>query len=430
MALATPPGNSGVAVIRISGDKAGDILKKITKVDTDYPPREMLLKNVFAGEIVDNALVVFFASPNSFTGEDVAEIHSHGGYFLAQYIIDECVKLGARPAGAGEFSKRAFLNGKLSLDQAEGIMDLINAETRLQAVAGSKLLNGKLLGVVEELAGKLTDILAEIEARLDYPEYEYSTEESGSTLKRIVEIRNNLAEFVSKGKSGLVIKNGIKVAITRAPTVGKSSLLNALTNTNKAIVTSIAGTTRDVVEGEYNFGGIIFRLFDTAGIRDGADEVENIGIKRALEVAEDADIVLKVFDENSDFEVETDKPVICVVNKEDLLKNKNKFGKKTDIFVSAKTGNNLEKLKQLIFDKTVGEGLNTNNFYLTNARHIDCVNRAVALLGEAVNEFDKTTLDVISNLIKSAWHCLCEITGVSGDEEIVDKIFSKFCLGK
>ena len=425
VALATPPGNSGVAVIRLSGDGCKQILTKIVGEEFEIIPRTMYLKKVKVGQAVDNCLVVFFAAPFSFTGEDVVEIQSHGGYFLAQSIIDECVRLGARPASAGEFSKRAFLNGKMSLDQAEGLMELINAETKLQLELGSKLMDGKLLGFIEQVSGELTDILAEIEAKLDYPEYEYSQAESSNVLLRLKEIKDRIESIVATSQKGQIIKNGIKVALTGAPNVGKSSLLNALTNSNKAIVTEIAGTTRDVVEGEYIYKGIVFKLFDTAGIREGADRVEQIGIERALLAVEDADIVLKIFDSNNSFEVQTSKPVISVANKSDEQKLAGK-----DIIVSAKTGENIEKLKEMIFDKTVGENLNNGAFYLTNARHTECMVRAAKNLAEAIEVFNNTTFDIVSNIIKQAWHALKEITGETGEEEIVDKIFSKFCLGK
>lgn len=426
VALATPPGNSGVAVIRISGDDSLEILKKITHENQAFEPRKMYLKNIYAGNIIDNCLVVYFKSPNSFTGEDVVEVHSHGGFHLAQAIIEESIRLGARLATAGEFSKRAFLNGKLTLDQAEGIMDLINAETVLQLEAGSKLLNGKLIEVVNDLSNQLVDILAEIEAKLDYPEYEYTENESSNVVERLKNIHNKLHLFVENSVNGQIIKNGVKVALTGAPNVGKSSLLNALTQTDKAIVTSIPGTTRDVVEGEYVYKGIVFRLFDTAGIRDSADEVESIGIKRALNTVEDADIVLKVFDNSSNYQIETNKPCITVANKTDINKNK----AKADIYVSAKTGENLNELKQMIFDNTVKGEVKSNVLYLTNTRHVECIKRAMDCLQTAIDDFEHTTMDIISNQIKTAWHALGEITGTTSDENIIDRIFSKFCLGK
>ncbi|MCQ2565157.1 MAG: tRNA uridine-5-carboxymethylaminomethyl(34) synthesis GTPase MnmE, partial [Clostridia bacterium] len=314
VALATPAGNSGVAVIRISGEKSKQILQLMIGEKLDFEPRKMYFKKVTAKSIVDDALVVYFAAPNSFTGEDVAEIQSHGGYFLAQKIIEQCLEYGAVMATRGEFSKRAFINGKMSMDQAEGIMDLISAESDMQAKMGSSLLQGKLKTYIEENQNKLTDLLAEMEAKLDYPEYDYSTEEIDGNLKKIEDITKTLKNLITDSKNGLTIKNGVKVAIVGAPNVGKSSLLNALTKSNKAIVTDIAGTTRDVVEAEYEFNGIIFRLFDTAGIHESADVVEQIGITRAKETLQTCDLVLLVSDKDNLCEVKTNKPSIKIFN--------------------------------------------------------------------------------------------------------------------
>lgn len=426
VALATPPGNSGVAVIRISGEKSKEILTKLIHENLDFEPRKMYLKNVYSGDIVDRCLVIFFASPYSYTGEDVAEIHSHGGYFLSQKIIDTTIELGATLAGKGEFSKRAFINGKMSIDQAEGVMDLINAESEMQAKAGSSLLQGKLKEVITNYQNILTDILAEIEAKLDYPEYEYDDNETKNLKERLIDLRSNLENLIDESKSGLIIKNGIKVAIVGAPNVGKSSLLNALSKTDKAIVTDIAGTTRDVIEAEYEYNGIIFRLYDTAGIHESDDVVEKIGINRALKAIDDCDIVLKISTLNNICNIKTNKPTIEIFNKADIYNyNDDKY-----IYISALTMKNVEKLKQLIFEKTVKEDFNSNKLYLTNTRHIECVKKAKKAIDNVLKIFDETTMDIISSEIKSAWYSLGEITGVTSDENIIDKIFSKFCLGK
>lgn len=424
--LATPAGNSGVAIIRISGEKSKEILSRLIKEDVNLEPRKMFLKNVYFKGLVDRCLVVYFKAPFSFTGEDVVEIHSHGGYYLAQQIIEECLSLGASLATAGEFSKRAFINGKMSIDQAEGIMDLINAESELQAKSGSNLMIGKLKEKIDVCQHSLTEILAEIEAKLDYPEYEYSDTETSNIKVGINNLINELSLMVNESKSGLMIKNGIKVAIVGAPNVGKSSLLNALTKSNKAIVTNIAGTTRDIVEAEYEYKGIIFRLFDTAGIHESNDIVEKIGIDRAVQTLENADFVLKVSSPNDLCEIVTDKPFINVFNKSDLAQNRDE----KYFYISALNGDNIEELKEEIFKNTIHESLDSNKLYLTNARHIDAVKKAKTALQNALNIFDFTTMDIISSEIKNAWANLGEISGVTSDEAIIDKIFSKFCLGK
>lgn len=427
VALATPAGNSGVAVIRISGENSKAILQKMIKENLDFKPRYMYLKNIYCKDIVDNALVVYFTAPNSFTGENVAEIHSHGGYYLAQKIIEQCIEYGAEMATPGEFSKRAFINGKLSIDQAEGIMDIINAESEMQAKQASNLMAGSLKDKIEEYQTVLTDVLAELEAKIDYPEYEYSQEESDNLISRIENLIKNLKSLVKTSKNGLKIKNGVNVAIVGAPNVGKSSLLNALTSSQKAIVTNIAGTTRDVVEAEYEFNGIIFRLFDTAGIHESDDVVENIGIDRAKQALNNADIVLLVSDKDNINTIVTDKPHISIFNKSDLFTPEDK---ENYLCVSAETGDNIETLKQEIFNKAIGTKTLDNGLYLTNVRHIECINKALGLLENVIKVFSFATMDILSAEIKQAWLALGEISGTTSNEAIIDKIFSKFCLGK
>lgn len=430
VALATPPGKAGVAIVRISGKLSHQILKDITKCDSDFLPRYMYLKDIYINGIQDNALVVYFKGPNSYTGEDVVEIQCHGGYFIAQQVISECQKLGARMAEAGEYSKRAFLNGKLSIDQAEGIIDIINAESEAQARAGSVLMQGKLFEIITNLQTELTDILAEIEAKLDYPEYEYTDDENTEVLDRLKVIKGKLKDLLSTKVSGMMIKNGVKVAIVGAPNAGKSSLLNALTNSDKSIVTDIAGTTRDIVEAEYVYNGIVFRLFDTAGIRESEDVVERIGIDRAKQSIQDADLVLKLIDISNPEDIEVvDKPTITVYNKIDLSTIPDKSVDKS-ICISAKDNINIEELKQMIFDNTMAQGYNTSQFYLSNARHIECVNNAQIALDNAINTFTTTSLDFVVADIHACWQHLGEVSGINSNERIIDRIFEKFCLGK
>ncbi len=430
VALTTPPGKAGVAIVRISGKLSHQILKGITKCDSDFLPRYMYLKDICVNGLQDNALVVYFKGPNSYTGEDIVEIQCHGGYFIAQQVITECQKLGARMAEAGEYSKRAFLNGKLSVDQAEGIIDIINAESEAQARAGSVLMQGKLFEIINCLQTELTDILAEIEAKLDYPEYEYTDNENVEILDRLKAIKSQISELLSTKISGMMIKNGVKVAIVGAPNAGKSSLLNALTDSDKSIVTDIAGTTRDIVEAEYVYNGIVFRLFDTAGIRESSDVVERIGIDRAKQSIQDADLVLKLIDISNpqDIQVEN-KPTIVVYNKMDLSTN---FEQNVDsaINISAKNNVNIDKLKQLIFDKTMVQGYNTSQFYLSNARHIECITNAETAINNAINTFELTSLDFVVADIHACWQYLGEVSGVNSNERIIDRIFEKFCLGK
>lgn len=429
VALATPPGKAGVAIVRISGDKSYEILQKITRCDI-FLPRYMYLKDIYLDDIIDNALVVYFKAPYSYTGEDVVEIQCHGGYFIAQEIIKCCQHIGARVAEPGEYSKRAFLNGKMSFDQAEGIIDIINSESQAQAKAGSALARGKLLQIISDLQTDLTDILAEIEAKLDYPEYEYTDVENEQVLNRLQTISDKINELLDTKISGMMIKNGVKIAIVGAPNAGKSSLLNALTNSDKSIVTDIAGTTRDIVEAEYNYQGIMFRLFDTAGIRESDDLVEKIGIDRAKQSIQDADLVLKLIDISNPQEIVVEnKSIIEVYNKVDLVAQN---GQNADsaIYISAKEGRNIEMLKQMIFEKTIAQGYNSSQFCLSNARHIECITNAKQVLDSAINSFNITSLDFVVADIHACWQHLGDVSGVNSNERIIDRIFEKFCLGK
>jgi len=371
VAIATPPGKAGVAIVRISGDKSADILKNITKTADSLTPRHMYLKTVYLDGFVDNALIVYFKSPNSYTGEDIGEIQCHGGYFVAEEVLKKVLTLGARLAEPGEFSKRAFLNGKLSIDQAEGIMDIINAETKAQASVGSELIKGKLFEKINDIQNKLTDAIAEVEAKLDYPEYDFDEKEETSLKTSLENIKKELEVLINSNIKGSKIKNGVKVAIVGRPNVGKSSLLNALTNSEKAIVTNVAGTTRDIIEGEYVYNGILFRLFDTAGIHESEDVVERIGIERAKDSVKSADIVLKLQEVGESFEIDTfNKPVINVFTKSDLH-NLDKENVENGICISSVNNTNIEKLKEQIFNKTMQDGYDSSQLYLTNTRHVE-----------------------------------------------------------
>ena len=423
----TPPGNAGVAIIRISGDRSKEILQMLIDEDLDFEPRKMYLKTVKAEQLSDRCLVVFFKAPFSFTGEDVCEIHSHGGYLISQKIIEQSIAFGCKMATNGEFSKRAFINGKMSIDQAEGIMDLINAETEMQAQNGSSLMQGKLKQKIDEYQSSLTDILAEVEAKLDYPEYEFDSSETSSIKDKLQALIYEFNNLIEDSKNGIIIKNGVSVAIVGEPNVGKSSLLNALTKSDKAIVTNIAGTTRDVVEADYEYNGIIFKLFDTAGIHESNDIVEKIGIDKAIKTLENSDLVLKVSSPDSMCSIETNKPFITVFNKSDLAENNSGA---YDIFVSATENKNIEKLKEEIFKKAIKNDIKSDKLYLTNARHIDAIKQSKLTLENVIQIFDIMSMDVISSEIKTTWSLLGEISGVTSDEAIIDRIFAKFCLGK
>lgn len=429
VAIATPPGKAGVAIVRISGNKSEEILKDITKTSDSLIPRHMYLKSVYLDGFQDNALIVYFKSPNSYTGEDVGEIQCHGGYFVAEEVLKKVLTLGARLAEPGEFSKRAFLNGKLSIDQAEGIMDIINAESKAQASVGSELIKGKLFEKINSIQNSLTDSIAEIEAKLDYPEYDFDEMEENSLKDSLSSIKQDLETLINSNIKGSKIKNGVKVAIVGRPNVGKSSLLNALTNSEKAIVTDVAGTTRDIIEGEYIYEGILFRLFDTAGIHESDDLVEKIGIERAKDSIKGADIVLKLQEVGETFEIDTfDRPVINVFTKSDLHNLEENVD--NGICISSVNNTNIDELKKLIFDKTMQDGYDSSQLYLTNTRHVESLKEALNALVRAFDSLDNATLDFVVSDLNICWHKIGEITGQTSNEEIIDRIFKKFCLGK
>lgn len=430
VAIATPPGKAGVGIVRLSGDRSLDLLHLLTHSDRDYQPRVLYRQRVYIEDYSDDAMVVYFRAPQSFTGEDVVEIHAHGGYFLLQKIVSECIRLGATMATRGEFSKRAFINGKLTFDQAEGMIDVINAESTAGLRAGSELLKGTLAQRITAVQDRLTDILAEVETKLDYPEYEFSDDENTDIRHSLEDMRDDLSRLLSTQSVGNVIRDGVKVAIVGEPNVGKSSILNALIQYDKAIVTDIPGTTRDIVEAEYEYGGILFRLYDTAGIRESDDVVESIGIQRAKDRMAESDLVVAVGVAGDDFalDIANDVPVVYVKNKIDL--HTDYIARADEVVISAKNGDNIDELKRVIFDKTVASDYDPSVFYLTNARHIQCVRDAIQCLDNAIAHFETMTLDFITSDLRLVYESLGNITGNVSTESIIDRIFSKFCLGK
>lgn len=431
-AIATPAGTGGVAIIRVSGPSALGIAEKVftpagkTKV-INFKPSVMYTGRINCQGFSDFGMCVYFRAPKSFTGEDVIELHCHGGEQISRGVLSAVIGAGAVLAGRGEFTKRAFVNGKLSLSSAEGMIDMINAESLAEIRAGSMLYAEKLTSKVKELQSTLTDLLAQIAADTDYPE-EGIEETELSTLKedltRILSEADGLASSYSAGK---LIKNGVLVTICGSPNVGKSSLLNALIGYDKAIVSSVAGTTRDVVEGTLFIDGVKYNLTDTAGIREGADELEDMGIDRAKRSLKAADVVVCLSD-NCNFTaadgVEEDR-LIKVFSKCDLTKP---FGD-YDVAISSRTGEGLEELKSALAEKACG-GQTLEGAYLIEERHYNALNRASERLVAAIEAIGVFPLDLISMDIRSAWQTLGEITGETADEEVISTVFAKFCVGK
>ena len=434
VALATPQGSGGIGIIRLSGNKSKSIAEKITK-NPNLRPRYAQLIQFNNNSLQDNAILIYFVAPNSYTGEDVVEFQCHGGRYVTDKVIDLCLNNGARLANPGEFTKRAFENGKISLEQAEGIIDIINAETESEAKAGFSLLNGELFKKVDNMQNLLTSKLAEIEVTLDYPEHDIEYETKESIKKSLLSIKQELEKLINTEQTGRIIKDGINVAILGRPNVGKSSILNKLLGYDRAIVTDVAGTTRDTISESIVYKGIKINLIDTAGIRESQDIVEKIGIDKSIQTIDSADIILLILDNSQDLtkedknniELVKDKNVIFVSNKSDLNK---KLNFDNSILVSAKDNKNIDKIKDEIYNKVVDKKIISQDIILTNKRHIQLVKEAYNNINNALENIDTVTLDCIALDIKNAWLNLGAITGQVADEKIIDQIFSRFCLGK
>ena len=434
VALATPQGSGGIGIIRLSGNKSKSIAEKITK-NPNLKPRYAQFIQFNNNSLQDNAILIYFVAPNSYTGEDVVEFQCHGGRYVTDKVIDLCLNNGARLANPGEFTKRAFENGKISLEQAEGIIDIINAETESEAKAGFSLLNGELFKKVDNMQNLLTSKLAEIEVTLDYPEHDIEYETKESIKKSLLSIKQELKKLINTEQTGRIIKDGINVAILGRPNVGKSSILNKLLGYDRAIVTDVAGTTRDTISESIIYKGIKINLIDTAGIRESQDIVEKIGIDKSIQTIDSADIILLILDNSQDLtkedknniELVKDKNVIFVSNKSDLNK---KLNFDNSILVSAKDNKNIDKIKDEIYNKVVDKKIISQDIILTNKRHIQLVKEAYNNIKNALENIDTVTLDCIALDIKNAWLNLGAITGQVADEKIIDQIFSRFCLGK
>lgn len=427
-AVSTPSGTGGVAIIRISGPKSFEIAKKMfepSAKNCGFIPNMMYTGYISGEGFKDYGMCVFFKAPKSYTGEDVAELHCHGGIQIARGILAKTVALGAQPAEKGEFTKRAFLNGKMSLSSAEGIIDMINAESLASLRAGCMLYGEKLTKDVKEIQSELSDILAEIAANIDYPEEDLDGTDANLIKGKIQSVKDKLVNLSSTYSCGKKIKDGVTVAIYGRPNTGKSSLLNRLLGYDKAIVSEIAGTTRDAVEGSLQINGVKYNFIDTAGIRENAEKIENFGIERAKNIIKTADIILSVTDGSEFAEVpETGAKVLKVFNKCDV----NVPALKCDICVSAKTGEGIEELKRTVSALSVGD-VAEDKAYLIEQRHFLAVNRAIEALSSAV-ENSECTLDLISVDLNDAWDSLGEITGETAGEQIINRVFEKFCVGK
>lgn len=438
-AIATPVGTGAVGIIRMSGDKAREIAAEVfspfkIKSFENAQPYMMYLGKLESGGVRDKALAVYFAAPNSYTGEDVVELHCHGGAALLRHMLEGLCAKGARIADRGEFTRRAFLNGKMDLSDAEGVIDMINGDSAAAVNAGYRLATGGVSAAVHELTAPLLDVIAHMEAALDYPE-EMEEEAKLSAKPVLDELIERTQKLLYTCRAGSIVKNGITVAIVGETNVGKSSLLNALTGRDRAIVTDIAGTTRDSIEEVLEWKGIALRFVDTAGIRESEDVIESMGIDRSRDIAKNSDIVLFVVDgsrpNNANREellqgIDKNTPVIEVINKSDLPKKTSAKG----FMISARTGENLDALKDKIVSVVIGESLDGGGEMITSLRHKEALERALKSLKSARAAFDQVPAECTLLDMREAYAAYGEITGDTADEKIIDTIFSKFCLGK
>ncbi len=442
VAISTGSTSGAISIVRLSGDNAINIADKIFKTNkkitpSKFTPRYLELGTITTKNFKEQAMCVVFFAPYSYTGENIVEFQCHGGLKIAQGVVEECMSLGARLATNGEFTKRAFINGKISLASAEGIMDMINAETDAQIRAGYDLLNGNLSKKAFEFQAELTDILSEIEVSFDYPEeeIEYITKKSVSI--RLESLSDGLDYLIKTSDTGKIISSGINVLIVGKPNVGKSSLLNALLARERAIVTDVPGTTRDTVEDSFSINGIKVNIIDTAGIHDTADFVEKIGVEKSKQLINKADIILFVTDsskpETSEdahiFSLIENKPYLKIANKADIA-NLNQTANDKTVVVSSVTGKGIEELKERIYKQFASPTVVESGVIITNARHLQSLKNAKENIENALTDIYNETLDLISIDLKLAYSALGEITGNTTGEDIIDAIFSKFCLGK
>ena len=443
-AISTALGIGAISIIRVSGTEAISNVNKIFKgKDLSQVPTHTIHYGHIMDEnkVIDEVLVSVMKGPKSFTTEDIVEINCHGGIATTKKVLELLLLNGCRLAEPGEFTKRAFLNGRIDLLEAEGVMDVLNAKTEKSRNLAINQLSGKTSKLIEDLRQEIVNVLANIEVNIDYPEYEDIEQLGYSELEpRINNIYNEICKILKDSENGKIIKEGIDVSIIGRPNVGKSSILNRLLEEDKAIVTDIEGTTRDIVEGTINLGGLIVNFIDTAGIRKTDEVVESIGVKKSLDLINKSDLVLYVLNNNEELSND-DKEIlnelksknhIIVINKMDLSKKLDLQDESNIVYISALEDKNIDKLKEKIKEIYNVDNIETDDLtYLTNAR-------SIALLKEAKNAIEESKqgiknlvpIDVIEIDIKRAWNLLGEIIGKTYQEELINQLFSQFCLGK
>jgi tRNA modification GTPase len=446
VAISTALGVGAISIIRVSGNESIEIVNKIFKGTNlnEVPTHTINYGHIIDKEkIIDEVLISVMKSPKTFTMEDIVEINCHGGIATTNKVLELLLSNGCRLAEPGEFTKRAFLNGRIDLIEAEGIIDLINAKTDQARNLAMNQVEGKISKLIRDLRQQIIEILANIEVNIDYPEYEDIEELTVNLLNpKIQLIKESIRNILNESENGKLIKEGIKTAIVGRPNVGKSSILNKLIDEEKAIVTDIEGTTRDTVEGTLNLDGVILNIIDTAGIRQTQDVVEKIGVTKSLELIEKADLILLVLNNNQELTNE-DKEILSKIKNKNYITIINKIDLESKLDTSILDGENIiymsvindrgvNELKKKIKEIFNLEQITTKDLtYLTNARSISILKKCLNTIEEIDREMIKNSpIDMIEIDIKYVWTLLGEITGETYEEELIDQLFSQFCLGK
>lgn len=453
-AISTPPGEGAISIVRLSGDEALSIAQRVT----DYKQKDLTqveshtihyghVKDPASNQVLDEVMYSVMREPKTFTRENIVEINCHGGMVVANQVLQLLLRQGARLAEPGEFTKRAFLNGRMDLSQAEAVMDLIQSKTDESMSLALNQLDGKLSTMIQELRQKLLEALAQVEVNIDYPEYD-DVEEMTTRLieEKTHDVKEDIAKLLRTAKQGKILREGLSTAIIGRPNVGKSSLLNDLLQEDKAIVTDIAGTTRDVIEEYINVRGVPLKLVDTAGIRETDDVVEKIGVERSKKALEEADLVLLVLNQSEEL-TDVDRELLALTSDSQriILLNKNDLANKLDeeevrklvgadpiLSISVVLSDGIDQLEQLIKETFfVGGAQEKDATYVSNSRHIALLEEADVALDEVLSAIEVSMpVDLIQIDLTRAWDLLGEITGESVQDELITQLFSQFCLGK
>ena len=441
-AISTALGIGAISIIRISGDKSIDIINKIFDKDlTTVKSHTIHYGHIIDNqEIIDEVLVNVMLAPKTFTRENIIEINCHGGISTTNKVLELVLSNGARLAEPGEFTKRAFLNGRIDLTQADGIMNLIESKTDIARKMSINQLNGEVSNIVKKLRKKLIGIISNIEVNIDYPEYEDIEVVTSETIyPQVLLIQQELNQIIKKAEDGKIINEGINIGIIGKPNVGKSSLLNTLLEEEKAIVTDIEGTTRDIVEGKIILNGIVCNVIDTAGIRETDNLVEQIGVTKSYNIIDSSDLIIMILNNNEAITSEElellskikNKNHIIVINKTDLANKLNLYVEDA-IKISIKDNTGIENIKNRIIEIFNLDKITTNDLsYLSNARSISLLKQTLSKLNECLNNINNNSpIDIIELDLKECWNTLGEIIGETYTDELIDEIFSRFCLGK